>query len=559
MIGYICKYTPTELYAGFGEEVILRNEECADLSASDHLIHANVCNHAKHLLSVLEGEPEMALINCCDSVRRVYDTLAFERKTSSYLEMIDLPHSDDACMQEGFAKELLRIRDSYAKKSGRSFDRGRFIKAWAEAAEAWGRTRSRMKEGPFLALLGARAGDGFLAMLKEYLQKPVIDLTCAGLRDLAPPPKEAFEMEEEELFRTYARALLSQISCMRMIDTSNRAFLRMVPDLAGVIYNTVRFCDYYEFEYRSLQKELSVPMLKIETDYTSGTKEQLRTRIEAFGERLAEDPGRKRQRGRNDMPKIYVGIDSGSTSTNAVAMNEKKEILSSVSVKTGAKAGAAAYAAMEELCKSTGVQADGFAAVCATGYGREHLSFADLRVTEISCHAKGARYRMPDVRTIVDIGGQDSKVIVLDPDGSVANFAMNDKCAAGTGRFLEKMAETLELGLEEMASLGLSFKEDLTISSTCTVFAESEVVSLVAQDQNTSDVIHALNKAAASRVYSMIQRVAGEAPYLMTGGVANNPSLVRAIEDRICATLTVAEEPELTGAIGAALYALEEE
>jgi predicted CoA-substrate-specific enzyme activase len=161
----------------------------------------------------------------------------------------------------------------------------------------------------------------------------------------------------------------------------------------------------------------------------------------------------------------------------------------------------------------------------------------------------------PEARTIIDIGGQDSKVICLDGDGSIVNFIMNDKCAAGTGRFLEMMAGTLELDLKEMDALSRRWKKDLTISSTCTVFAESEVVSLIAENQDTADIIHGLNKSVASRTYAMVRRSQGSAPFMMTGGVACNPGVAEELRKFLGAPLTITEHPDLTGAVGAALSA----
>lgn len=134
----------------------------------------------------------------------------------------------------------------------------------------------------------------------------------------------------------------------------------------------------------------------------------------------------------------------------------------------------------------------------------------DKSITEITCHARGAHFLNPEVRTVIDIDGQDSKVIRLDENGAVANFVMNDKCAAGTGRFLEMMARTMEMDLDQMSEAGLTYKEDITISSMCTVFAESEVVSLIAQNKETDDIVHGLNKAVASKTAALAKRVGGE-------------------------------------------------
>ena len=190
-----------------------------------------------------------------------------------------------------------------------------------------------------------------------------------------------------------------------------------------------------------------------------------------------------------------------------------------------------------------------------TGYGRTAISDGDKSITEITCHARGAHYLDPSVRTVIDIGGQDSKVIRLDENGAVVNFVMNDKCAAGTGRFLEMMARTLEMNLDDMAKKGLHFKEDITISSMCTVFAESEVVSLIAQNKDTDDIVHGLNKAVAAKTAALAKRIKGEEAYMMTGGVSKNQGLVKTLEEKLGTKLIISEKAQLCGALGAALFA----
>ena len=178
-------------------------------------------------------------------------------------------------------------------------------------------------------------------------------------------------------------------------------------------------------------------------------------------------------------------------------------------------------------------------------------------MTEITCHAKGAWFLRPGVRTVIDIGGQDSKVICLDSRGNVENFVMNDKCAAGTGRFLEMMARTMELSLEEMSRRGLEWKEDINISSMCTVFAESEVVSLIARNTAVPDIIHGLNKAVAAKTAALARRLKARGPYMMTGGVARNAGVVRELEKRLGEKIYISEYAQLCGAVGAARTAFE--
>ena len=196
--------------------------------------------------------------------------------------------------------------------------------------------------------------------------------------------------------------------------------------------------------------------------------------------------------------------------------------------------------------------------VVSTGYGRHGLSFANKSVTEIMCHAKGAHFMIPETRTIVDIGGQDSKAIAVDEHGAVKDFAMNDKCAAGTGRFLEVMAGVLEVGsVDNMGPLSLKGEYPCRISSTCTIFAESEVISLRAEGRSREDLIAGVHRAVASRVGMMAKRLRISPELVFTGGVAKNIGMKAALEEEFGMGIMVPEEPQITGALGAALIAAE--
>ena len=345
------------------------------------------------------------------------------------------------------------------------------------------------------------------------------------------------EMDFDTLMEWYAGELLHQIPCMRMMDHAGRKVLYQDPSLKGIIYHTVKFCDFYSFEYADIKGHTDVPLLKIESDFTLQSSGQLSTRLEAFAESLGIQDETKKEKvmGKG----YYAGIDSGSTSTDVVILDKNREIISSVIMPTGAGAANGAERALEEALKQAKLNREDLDAVVTTGYGRTAISDGDKSITEITCHARGAHFLDPRVRTVVDIGGQDSKVIRLNEDGSVKNFVMNDKCAAGTGRFLEMMAKTMEMSLDELSQVGLSYQEDITISSMCTVFAESEVVSLIAQNKHTDDIVHGLNKAVAAKTASLVKRVGGEEAYMMTGGVAQNQGLVKTLEERLGTSLVI--------------------
>ncbi|MBD8948478.1 MAG: hypothetical protein EGR94_01100 [Blautia obeum] len=325
------------------------------------------------------------------------------------------------------------------------------------------------------------------------------------------------------------------------------------PGLEGVVYHTLQFCDYYGFEYAGLRDHLSVPLLKIESDGTTQSREQLRTRLDAFAEGFAT------QKGATTMDKhgYFAGIDSGSATTDVVILDQDKNIVAKVILPTGAGASNGAQRALEQALQQAGLTEKDLTATVTTGYGRGVIQTGDKSVTEITCHAKGAHFLNPAIRSVIDIGGQDSKAIKVEPDGSVSNFVMNDKCAAGTGRFLEMMARTLEISLEDISTIGLKWKEEITISSMCTVFADSEVVSLVAQNKALPDIVHGLNQSVATRAAALFRRIGGAHPCMMTGGVSRNKGVVGAIEEKIGQPLYIHPDAQLCGALGAALFALE--
>jgi predicted CoA-substrate-specific enzyme activase len=256
--------------------------------------------------------------------------------------------------------------------------------------------------------------------------------------------------------------------------------------------------------------------------------------------------------------KCFGGIDVGSLSTDVVVLDEGEEILGYSIVSTGANSTDAADEAYEKALDVAGVSREQVKSIVATGYGRVSVPFADKKMTEISCHSLGAYRLFPDTETVIDIGGQDSKVIRVGAGGKVLDFSMNDKCAAGTGRFLEVMAAKLQVSLEEMGALSLRGGGEARISSVCTVFAESEVVSLVAKNHPKEEIIRGLHRAIVNRVWSMVQSVGVHGEVTMTGGVAKNKGVVALMEEKLGKPVHVYHEPQIVGAFGAALYARKE-
>jgi len=229
------------------------------------------------------------------------------------------------------------------------------------------------------------------------------------------------------------------------------------------------------------------------------------------------------------------------------------DIISSVIGPTGPEQRRLANKVMEKALNNIKLSFEDITYVVATGYGRINVPFADKQVTEISCHAKGAVYFFPDARTIIDIGGQDSKGIKIDPNGRPVDFIMNDKCAAGSGRFLEVIANALGITIEEMGKTGLEGKHPSQISNICTVFAEQEVVSRLTEGVPVNDLVAGVLESLASRVTRMVKRIHLEKEVVITGGGAKNIGLVKALSAKLGYTVLVPPEPLLTGAVGAAL------
>lgn len=543
---YICKYTPVELLKALGAECEILNTMPKGFELAEQIAHPNICGFGKTLLeAVLEGNvKELVLVNCCDTIRSVCDVLMDSGKLD-FLYMLDILHSHDTCSRERTAAELKGLAKAYGAYKGTAFDEKKFRDAFCGPEK---------RRGPHLNVLGARMGTELFQMVEKLMPLPVENVTCVNNRSvgsLLPPEGAAFD----ELMDWYAGELLCQAPCMRMMDHSGRKQLYNDPDLKGIIYHTVKFCDFYSFEYAEIKEHTDVPLLKIESDYTLQSSGQLMTRLEAFAETITQDEtmGKEKKMGKG----YFAGIDSGSTSTDVVILDKEKKIVAGIVLPTGAGAAIGAERALSEALKEAKLNREDIDALVTTGYGRTAIQEGDKSITEITCHAKGAHYLDPQVRTVVDIGGQDSKVIRIDENGAVENFVMNDKCAAGTGRFLEMMARTMEMDLDHMSQAGLTYKEDITISSMCTVFAESEVVSLIAQNKATDDIVHGLNKAVATKTAALAKRVGGKEKYMMTGGVSKNKGLVKTLEEKLGTSLVIHKDAQLCGALGAALFAAE--
>ncbi|MFA4957645.1 MAG: acyl-CoA dehydratase activase [Candidatus Methanoperedens sp.] len=258
---------------------------------------------------------------------------------------------------------------------------------------------------------------------------------------------------------------------------------------------------------------------------------------------------------KNNKKPAFAGVDVGSLATKSVIVSNGT-ILGYSLIPTGINTEENGLLALQKALDNAKLTRDDLKYIVATGYGRISAPYADKTVTEITCHGKGAHYLHPATRTIIDMGGQDCKAIRLDEKGNVVDFAMNDKCAAGTGRFLEVMANVFKVKLDDLGPMALNAKEIVPMSSTCTVFAESETVSLLARGENPANIIKGIHRAIANRVAGMFSRVGVESDVFFSGGVAKNVGMKAALEEVLKAKIVAPEyDPQLVGALGAAVIA----
>jgi predicted CoA-substrate-specific enzyme activase len=257
---------------------------------------------------------------------------------------------------------------------------------------------------------------------------------------------------------------------------------------------------------------------------------------------------------------MFAGIDIGSATTKAVIINQRAEIMAFSLIPTSYDREQSGAGVLESALEKVGKTRSAVEYIVSTGYGRRAFASSDKVLPEIVCHAKGTKALFPEARTIIDIGGQDSKVIEMDESGKVIRFEMNDKCAAGTGRFLEVLTERiLNLTIDELGPLALKSRHGCTLSSICTVFAESEVLSLLSEHKPREDIAYGISRAIAKRVIAMGAggQIGYNEPIVFSGGVARNIGVVQAIEEELGKKVITPKDPQITAALGAAIFAKE--
>jgi predicted CoA-substrate-specific enzyme activase len=258
------------------------------------------------------------------------------------------------------------------------------------------------------------------------------------------------------------------------------------------------------------------------------------------------------------MGAYVMGVDLGSTTAKTVILDERAGPVATNVVQMGAVSRAGVQASMRQALDQVGVDEREVLRTVSTGYGRRLVESADNSFTEITCHARGAAALWPGVRLVIDIGGQDSKVIAVDENGFVDRFAMNDRCASGTGRFFEVLGRALEIDIDQIGAVALEGSDDLEVSSMCATFAETEVISLLAQGAEKADIAASVHRAVAARTLGLLAQVGKRTPIVMTGGVAKNPAAVHYMSQALGLLVQVPADPQISGAFGAALLALDE-
>lgn len=560
MIGYICKYTPVEIIQAFDIKHNKLEPAVLNFDNADTLMHSTMCSYTKAVIEqcINEKIDKIVLVNCCDSIRRLYDILK-KNKNIEYIYLIDLPRKSNTCSQKLFYNEIVKFIKSLETLTNKKFNIEK-LKEIINKNNLYTESQNIKNDSLDIAFIGARCKQDLINLIQKYNVNIKYNTTCTQNHI-------NYTFNNNNILEEYCKQLLTQYPCMRMIETQNRHdMILQDKQLDGIIYHTIKFCDYYGYDFADIKSKCELPILKIETDYTLNSEGQLKTRIEAFIESIKNKKTTNSSLNKFKSTNINLqknnrcitaGIDVGSTSANVVIINQNKETLSSSIVKTGAKSIEGANKALDEALTKANIIINDLDYIVSTGYGRISVPFANEEITEITCHGRGAHYINPDVRTIIDIGGQDSKSIKLDDKGNVKEFAMNDKCAAGTGRFLDMMAKTLEIDLSQMGKESLGWKNDIVISSMCTVFAESEVVSLIAKNTEKSDIIHGLCNSIASKTITLVNRIGKEQQYMMTGGVAKNIGVVKCLENKLKSSIIIPQEPQIVGALGAALIALD--
>jgi predicted CoA-substrate-specific enzyme activase len=569
-VPFFCSYIPAPLLEALGCELVditLFTEESCSLEYSC-VLHDNLCSYAKYLLKHIlaeEGRFDVAVVpNTCNAMKKLHDALTATGRIPAHL--LDIPRRSG---QES-ARYLAEQYRSLIEKIAPDFNSGKLLEhlsATVYRTSPLVKTTGDEPENRFLTvgIAGSSYSHSFFNTILAQRNTGAIFLSHCGYRPFSALPEELPPSSLDDLLFLLARQALQKSVCPRSDRGGMATYLLeeiREKNLAGLIITSLKFCDFYAFEMEKVRKQLpeDFPLLYMENDLSVGNDEQNRTRVEAFlekvcpvrvkGVHLGKPPGFYEARER-----ITMGIDIGSAMTKGVLMKGGRDILTSILLPTSVNMKDGAGEAMESLLMNAGITRRDVTRIVMTGYGRTAFPESE-QVTEITCHALGVHFLHSGEATVIDIGGQDSKAIRIDAEGRVLRFTMNDKCAAGTGKFLESMVKRLNISYDAFSALSMTAPQATPISSMCSVFAESEVVSLMAKGVPAANIARGLNAAVAGRVRGLTGKIQGAPPYILTGGLSHNAGFIRELETALASPVAVFDESQLAGAIGAALAAL---
>ncbi|MBS3819133.1 2-hydroxyacyl-CoA dehydratase [bacterium] len=614
-VWFTCTYVPLEIIwaAGYTPQRVIGNEELC--LHPDSLLSRNLCpyvhsvmrtwneNHKEEESS--EKRDHLVITNSCDAMKSLYNTLKLKYPP---IHLLTVPHHNRKEAVNFFAQQLENLYSSLKGKReknpypdlrsaislyqriyhllekirnqvGETIDYVRFYElkqevfqsppqqALARLSSFWekhpqGEDGSISSDSKFpVALTGSPIpGKNILSLIQDCGFHISLNDSCLDYR--WGPFGEKMSAYKNP-FLALSQIYLNKIPCARMAtrkEEIEKQAQMMDKSFKAIIHMRMPFCDLYGLDLvdwlKRIRKEKILPL---ETDGSQQSLAQVKTRVQAFAEALSQ----KKQKGKtatrtiDRIQKYYCGIDIGSSTVEGVILSSSGKILVHGIEKTGPYAGKTALQVYKNILRDAGLNEKDLSLVVSTGYGRETPPFPHQSITEITCHAYGIRHLFAQVRFVIDIGGQDSKVIKMDKKGKVTDFQMNDKCAAGTGKFLEVMARTLEMDIQEMSRVDPREGKSVPLSSMCTVFAESEVVSLIGQGYPVPEIIRGLYQAITNRMEGMVRRLGLSEPLAVTGGGALNQALVSSIENRLGISAHVPEYPQIVGAIGASILARE--
>ncbi len=561
-IPIFCSLLPTELIIKCGfEPHYIANSELRNQTDCHHTcaFHENLCSYSKALYDFfLKHESEFSLIiipTACDALKKLHNSLQ-QKICEKKLYLLDIPQSKALISYHYLAKELTKL-EAHLNTLAQDISLIPNNRNNYHNLSSMPETQTDAINSNKIGVLGANV---FQDTIKQTLNH--LDFSLFPLNDClhkAYFKHDLFNTLISHNIQAYAEQMFTQNSCPRTNDdTYKNNLLHQIHNnnIKGLIFNIYKFCDFQPFDFKYLKQNLdsNFPILMIEHELTAANEGQLMTRIDAFLEKIQQNIKKSTPKKRSlKQGNFFVGIDSGSHATKLVCIDHKGEILAHCLIDTSTSVKQSADYVLNELETKHHINKKQIACLTATGYGRNQIKGADNIVTEISCHALGAHHILQHKATIIDIGGQDSKAIKFDEQGQVQRFAMNDKCAAGTGRFLEVMSEKLKMNLDDFSQLALQAKRSVPISSMCSVFAESEVISLIAAGSPKEEIAKGIHQAIAERTIGLTRRIKGEPPYFMAGGVARNKGLVNELAYYLNSELRVLPEPQFSGALGAAL------